>query len=115
MISLATELGLILTLPRVLGPLVRYLFKGRVGVLFTAGTVGGGLIVPLFTRLVWKLMMRKPLPRTLNIVTSLMVLGGGLILRIAWIIAGRESADDPQATHYYNDVERRGFFFTIKR
>jgi formate-dependent nitrite reductase membrane component NrfD len=111
MISMATELGLILTLPRVLGPLVRYLFKGRLGILFTAGTVGGGLIVPLFTRLVWKLM-RKPLPRPLNIVTSLMVLGGGVILRIAWIIAGRGSADDPQATHHYNVVERRGSFFT---
>jgi formate-dependent nitrite reductase membrane component NrfD len=111
MISMATELGLISTLPRVLGPLARPLFKGRVGILFTAGTVGGGLIVPLFTRLVWKLM-RKPLPRPLNIVTSLMVLGGGMILRIAWIIAGRGSADDPQATHHYNAVERRGSFFT---
>ena len=106
MISMATELGLISTLPRVLGPLARPLFKGRVGVLFVAGTIGGGLLIPLFTRLGWKLY-RKPMPRPLNIVTSLMVLGGGVILRVAWIIAGRESADDPRATHDYNAMERR--------
>ncbi len=111
MISMATELGLISTLPRVLGPLARPLFKGRVGVLFVAGTIGGGLLIPLFTRLGWKLY-RKPMPRPLNIVTSLMVLGGGMILRVAWIIAGRESADDPRATHYYNAVERRGSSLT---
>jgi len=111
MISMATELGLISTLPRVLGPLARPLFKGRVGVLFVAGTIGGGLLIPLFTRLGWKLY-RKPMPRPLNIVTSLMVLGGGMILRVAWIIAGRGSADDPRATHYYNAAERRGSFFT---
>jgi formate-dependent nitrite reductase membrane component NrfD len=106
MITMATELGLISTLPRVLGPLARPLFKGKVGVLFMAGTIGGGLIVPLCTRLGWKLM-RKPMPRALNIVTSLMVLVGGIILRSTWIAAGRGSADDPQATHYYNAVERK--------
>jgi formate-dependent nitrite reductase membrane component NrfD len=106
MITIATELGLISTLPRVLGPLARPLFKGWVGELFMAGTMGSGLIVPLFTRLGWKLT-RKPMPGALNIVTSLMVLVGGLILRYTWIVAGRASADDPQATHYYNAVERK--------
>ncbi len=105
MITMATELGLISTLPRVLGPLARPLFKGRMGILFLAGTISGGLIVPLFTRLGWKLT-RKPVPRPLHIVTSLMVLAGGIILRYTWIVAGRVSADDPQATHYYNAVER---------
>jgi formate-dependent nitrite reductase membrane component NrfD len=106
MITMATELGLISTLPRVLGPLAKSLFKGRVGVLFIAGTTGSGLLVPLLTRLVWKLT-RKPMPRALNIVTSLMVLVGGILLRYTWIVAGRGSADDPQATHYYNAMERR--------
>jgi formate-dependent nitrite reductase membrane component NrfD len=105
-ITMATELGLISTLPRVLGPLARPLFKGRVGVLFMAGTMGSGLLVPLFTRLGWKLT-RKPMPRALNIVASLMVLVGGILLRYTWIVAGRGSADDPQATHYYNAVERK--------
>jgi formate dehydrogenase major subunit len=40
-----------------------------------------------------------------NIGTSLLVLIGGLILRYVWIAAGRASADDPQATHYYNAIE----------
>ena len=105
-ITMATELGLISTLPRVLGPLAKPLFKGRVGVLFMAGTMGSGLLVPLFTRLGWKLT-RKPMPRALNIVASLMVLVGGILLRYTWIVAGRGSADDPQATHYYNALERK--------
>ena len=104
-ITVATELGLISTLPRVLGPLAKPLFKGRVGVLFMAGIMGSGLLVPLFTRLGWKLT-RKPMPRALNIVVSLMVLVGGILLRYTWIVAGRGSADDPQATHYYNAVSR---------
>lgn len=104
MITLATELALISTLPRVLGPLARPLFKGRVGVFFVAGTIGGGLMIPFFARLGCRLA-RKPVPRSLNIVTSLMVLVGGLILRVAWIVAGRASAEDPQATHYYNSLE----------
>src|SRR5260221_9857611 len=72
MITLATELGLISTLPRVLGPLAKPLFKGRVGVLFMAGTMGSGLLVPLFTRIGWKLT-RKPMPRALNIGSSLLI------------------------------------------
>jgi formate-dependent nitrite reductase membrane component NrfD len=71
-----------------------------------AGTIGSGLLVPLFTRLGWKLT-RKPVPRALNIAASLMVLVGGILLRYTWIVAGRGSADDPQATHYYNAVERK--------
>ena len=71
-----------------------------------AGTIGGGLMIPFFARLGWRLA-RKPVPRPLNIVTSLMVLVGGLILRVAWIVAGRASAEDPQATHYYNAMERK--------
>jgi formate-dependent nitrite reductase membrane component NrfD len=65
MITLATELSLISTLPRVLGSLAKPLFKDRVGVLFMAGTMGGGLLVLLCTRLGWKLT-RKPMPRALN-------------------------------------------------
>ena len=38
-----------------------------------------------------------------------MVLVGGILLRYTWIVAGRASADDPQATHYYNAVESKIF------
>src|SRR5260370_8843378 len=70
MISMATELGLISTLPRVLGPLARPLFKGRVGVLFTAGTIGGGPIIPLFSR-VGRQLFKKPMPPPLLILLPL--------------------------------------------
>ena len=61
----------------------------------------GGLILPLLTRLGYTLT-KKPVPRSLNTVLSLLVLFGGLILRHVWITAGRTSADDPEAVHYYN-------------
>jgi hypothetical protein len=38
----------------------------------------------------------------LNIGASVLVLVGGLILRYVWVVVGRASADDPQATHSYN-------------
>jgi hypothetical protein len=101
---MSTELGLISSLPVILGPLARPLFKGKVGVFFTAGTIGSGLLLPLLTHLGWKLT-RKRTPRALNIGTSLLVLIGGFILRYVWIVAGRASADDPQATHSYNAIE----------
>jgi formate-dependent nitrite reductase membrane component NrfD len=103
-VAMSTELGLISSLPVILGPLARPLFKGKVGVFFTAGTIGSGLLLPLLTHLGWKLT-RKRTPRALNIGTSLLVLIGGFILRYVWIVAGRASADDPQATHNYNAIE----------
>lgn len=106
LVAMSTELGLISTLPSVLGPLANPLFKGKIGTLFRAGTIGGGLVLPLIARLAWRLT-RKRTPRTLNIGASLLVLIGGLILRYVWIAAGRVSADDPRATHYYNAVEWR--------
>jgi hypothetical protein len=41
----------------------------------------------------------KASSRRLNIALSLLVLVGGMILRYAWIVAGRASADDPEAVH----------------
>jgi hypothetical protein len=40
-----------------------------------------------------------------HIAASLLVLVGGYILRHVWITAGRASADDPEAVHYYNAKE----------
>lgn len=104
LVAMTTELGLISALPPVLGPLAKPLFTGKTGILFNAGTIGGGLILPLVARLGWRLT-RKRTPTTLNIGASLLVLIGGLILRYVWIVAGRVSADDPKATHYYNAIE----------
>ena len=98
---MATELSLISALPVVLGPLGKPLLKGKTAVFFGAGTIGGGLLLPLLARLAWRLT-GKPTPRALNSGASLLVLAGGLILRSVWVVVGRASADDPQATHRYN-------------
>ncbi len=103
-IALASELSLLVSLPRVVGPLGEPLFKGQVGTLFKAGTIGGGVVFPFLARLGWK-VVRKPTPRSVNGGLSSMVLIGGLILRYVWIIVGRASADDPKASHYYNNLE----------
>lgn len=104
LVTMTAELGLIATLPSVLGPLAKPLFKGRLGLFFRTNTIGTGLLLPLLIRSGWKLT-RRPVPRSLNIVLSLMVLTGGLILRYVWIIAGRASADNPGAVHEYNAME----------
>lgn len=103
-IAATTELSLISLLKPTLGSLGKPLFTGRNGTLLLGGTVGSGLIAPLLLRLGWK-AVRKATPRELNLITSLLVLIGGLILRYVWIDAGRKSADDPQATHEYNAIE----------
>ncbi len=103
-IALATELSLIGALVPILGPLGRHLFRGKTGSLFTIGTIGSGLLLPLLMKLGWR-VSKKTTPPAVTIVTSLLVLIGGLLLRNEWIVAGRKSADDPQDTHYYNAVE----------
>ncbi|GLV60331.1 polysulfide reductase [Dictyobacter sp. S3.2.2.5] len=106
LIALTTELGLISSLPAILGSTLRKpLMSGRTGLLFNVGTLGVGVQLPLILRLFWKLSGRKT-PRSLNIVASIMVLIGGVIIRYAWVSAGRTSADDPRATHHYNAIER---------
>ncbi len=103
-ITATTEVGLITALAPTLGPLGKPLFTGRDGALLLGGTLGSGLLAPLLLRLGWK-VRRQSTPRGVNIAASLLVLAGGLVLRYVWIDAGRKSADDPQATHYYNRIE----------
>lgn len=104
MVAMTTELGLIASLYPILGPLGKPLFKGKNGTLFQAGTMGAGLVLPLLIKLVARVTGRKA-SREQHIATSLLVLVGGYILRHVWIIAGRASADDPEAVHYYNARE----------
>ncbi len=103
-VAMTTELGLIVSLAPTLGPLGKPLVKGRTGLLFGVGTIACGLVLPLLTKLGFRLTGR-PIPRSVNSATSLMVLVGGFILRYVWIIAGRVSADDPKAVHDYNVIE----------
>ena len=103
-ITTTTELGLIAALIPILGPLAKPLFKGKTGLLFTIGTIVGGLLSPLMLKLNWRMNKKAP-SRSLTISASLLTLIGGAILRTVWILAGRISADNPRDTHYYNALE----------
>ena len=100
-IAQATELGLIGALIPTLGPLGKPLFTKK---LFTVGTIVSGLLLPLGLKLGWK-MSKKPTSLMLTMLTSLLVLIGGMILRAEWIVAGRASGDNPEDPHYYNEIE----------
>ncbi|GCE30218.1 polysulfide reductase [Dictyobacter alpinus] len=102
--TMVTELALLSSLPSTLGPLGKPLIKGKRGALFTCGTVIGGVLLPLLGRLGFRISRNVP-SRTVNIVSSLFVLIGGLIMRYVWVYAGHDSAQDPEATHEYNRVE----------
>nr|WP_233097860.1 hypothetical protein [Dictyobacter vulcani] len=84
-------------------PLGKPLIKGQRGALFIFGTVIGGVLLPLLTRLGFRSTRKAP-SRNVNIVSSLLVLIGGLIMRYVWVYAGHDSAQDPQATHEYNRI-----------
>jgi formate-dependent nitrite reductase membrane component NrfD len=104
-VALTTELGLISSLPAILGAtLLKPLVHGKTGLLFNISTFTIGVQLPLALRLFWKLTRRRT-PRPLNIVASLLVIIGGVIIRYAWIAAGRKSADDPRQVHLYNAIE----------
>jgi formate-dependent nitrite reductase membrane component NrfD len=104
LIAMGTELGLVTSLIPTLGPLAKPLFKGKTGTIFTAGTIAGGIVLPLLTKIGLRLIGRSSAPQV-TIGTSILVLIGGFILRYVWIVAGRASADDPRAVHDYNAME----------
>ncbi len=104
MIAMGTELSLIASLAPTLGSLGKPLVKERTGVSFIGGTVVSGLLLPLLIKLGFTLSGRS-VPRSVNIVASVLVLFGGLLLRNEWIAVGRTSADDPRAVHEYNRRE----------
>src|SRR2546430_9006145 len=72
-IAMTTELGLIASLIPTLGPLGKPLFKGRLGLLFNVGTIGGGILLPLLTKVGFTLSGR-PASRSINIAASLLAL-----------------------------------------
>ena len=66
------------------------LTTGKIGALFLGGAVGGGILAPLAL-----LFSRES--RGKSLLASTLVLSGGLAFRFAIILAGRKSADDPEA------------------
>jgi formate-dependent nitrite reductase membrane component NrfD len=68
----------------------RPLFSKEVTPLFVGGTLLGGIAAP------FALLTGKE-SRSKSVLASVLALAGGLAFRFAMIIAGRKSADDPEA------------------
>jgi formate-dependent nitrite reductase membrane component NrfD len=68
----------------------RPLFSKEVAPLFVGGTLLGGIAAP------FALLTGKE-SRSKSVLASVLALAGGLAFRFAMIIAGRKSADDPEA------------------
>ena len=97
-IALLAELGLLLATRANLGPTVGGpLREGRLGGLHRFGVLGLGVAAPLALQVGGRLRGRHP-SRARAILTSALVLGGGLALRYVMMMGGRASADDPHAT-----------------
>lgn len=97
-ISLLAELGLLLSMRSHLGPVIgRPLREGRLAGVHHYGVLGLGLGLPLTLQLRSQLSGRAA-SRWATVLASLCVLSGGFLFRYVVVMAGRQSADDPQAT-----------------
>lgn len=100
-LALLAELGLILSARANAGQVIsRPIREGRLGLIFRWGVLGGGILAPLAIQ-IRSLVSRRPLSRALMILSSLLTLTGGFLLRYVMVMAGRASADDPQSTFEY--------------
>lgn len=105
MVARLAELGLILAARANAGPLIgRPLRQGRLGQIFRWGVLGAGIVAPLALEMKGAFLGGK-LSRPRATLASLLTLAGGFCMRYVMVMAGRASAEDPQAT----------FEFTRKR
>lgn len=74
----------------------RPLWRGRWGLLFRGGAVGGGMAAPLALRLLVRLSGRR-MGGAISAVAAALTLLGALAERFALVEAGKRSADDPLA------------------
>ena len=76
------------------GPLAKPLMQGPLRTQYLLGAIGAGIVLP-------ELLNRLPVPsahrRTLQIAAGVAGLIGGFCLRMAFVAAGRPSANDPDA------------------
>jgi len=97
--TLIAELGLILGARINTGQmLARPIREGRLGHIFRWGVLGLGIIAPL-TLLSLARVRHTTSTRWLTVLSSILTLTGGFLLRYVMVMAGRASADDPQATY----------------
>lgn len=93
--ALLSELGLLLALRQRLGSTGNPLWRGRYGP-FTRFFVGGGLIAPLMLHFADDELGGR-LSRLLTGLAAILTLLGGIAFRYAIVMAGKDSADDPEA------------------
>lgn len=93
--ALLSELGLVLAMKQHLGRTGDPLWNGQHASI-TSFFVGGGLITPLAMHFAGSGLGRR-LSRLITIISSMLVLAGGFAMRYVVVMAGRDSADDPEA------------------
>ncbi len=97
-VALLVELSLLVAARANLGvALSRPLREGRLGSIYRGGVLGLGLAAPLALQGRTHLRGEQPSPAG-TVLSSLLVLVGGFLLRYVIVMAGRRSADDPHAT-----------------
>lgn len=107
-LTLLAELGLLVSTRANAGATIgRPLREGRLGQIFRWGVLGGGILAPLAIQL-WSLVTRRRPSRAVSVLRSSLTLTGGFLLRYVMVMAGRASADDPQATFAFAREPKRG-------
>lgn len=97
-IAMLTELAILIVFKKRLGETIaRPMSEGRYGMIHKAGTLGAGISVPLAIQSKTLIFGGAP-SRLLSVVAALLTLIGGFLFRYVIVMAGKDSADDPQAT-----------------
>lgn len=105
-VAMGMELALILTARSRSGPVIsRPIRQGRLGHIFRWGVLGTGMIAPLALQARSVLTNSAP-SRFVTVLSALMTLVGGFLLRYVMIMAGHVSADDPEATFEFTRRSR---------
>ena len=102
-----TETALLVGWLRSVAAYDRPLLRGEAARPFRHLTVGAGLALPLALRAVSRGLPR-PARNAATVLGTCLTLAGGLALRYTLVVAGAESADDPEATFRFASAPRAG-------
>jgi formate-dependent nitrite reductase membrane component NrfD len=102
------ELALLTAVRANLSPtLARPLMTGTTGRVFRVGVLGTGIGGPLLFHALGALRIVHH-SRVVVAISAMLTLAGGLMLRYVMVMAGRASADDPEATFELTSVDGKG-------
>ncbi len=104
-VAIGAELGLLAASKAQLGATAAPVTTGKLGALLRYGTVGSGLLLPLGLHTLVRMVGEKT-GRRLGMLSSVLVLVGGFLLRYIAVVGGNASADDPRATFDYARRDR---------